>query len=114
MLAIERLIEIELLCSGILRRIEVLELDIEFLKIILFFKDGTNLRVAELWNDKNLIKYSYYWFSSDKEMKIGWDNAPHHKQVKTFPHHKHIYGNKIVQPSAQKCLKDVIAYIFEE
>jgi hypothetical protein len=57
MLATERLIEIELLCSGKAHHIEVFESDGEYLKIVIFFNDGSNLRVAELW-DRNKLKYS--------------------------------------------------------
>jgi nitrous oxide reductase len=48
MLATERLIEIELLCSGNAHHLEVVESDGEYLKVVIFFNDGSNLRVAEL------------------------------------------------------------------
>jgi hypothetical protein len=84
MLSTERLIEIELLCSGKAHHIEVIESDGEYLKIVIYFNDDSNLRVAELWEKNNLAKYSYYWLSSNQELKIGWDNAPHHKKVRHF------------------------------
>ncbi|MBW2011697.1 MAG: hypothetical protein JRG68_06410 [Deltaproteobacteria bacterium] len=112
MLAAERLIEIEMLCTGKVQRIELLELDGELIKVILYFKDGTNLRVTELWNDNLLVKYSYYWLTPKNEIKAGWDNAPHHQHVKTFPHHKHIQYQKDIKPSKQHSLEDVIAFIF--
>ena len=28
----------------------------------------------------------------DGERVLGWDNAPHHKQVSTHPHHRHEFG----------------------
>lgn len=34
-------------------------------------------------------RYAYH-ISKGAELIIRWDNAPHHKQIKTFPHHKHI------------------------
>ncbi len=112
MLATERLIEIELLCSGKAHHIEVIESDGEYLKIVIYFNDDSNLRVAELWEKDKLAKYSYYWLSSNQELKIGWDNAPHHKKVETFPHHMHTGGKRDISPSSQNCLEDVMAYIF--
>ena len=114
MLATERLIEIELLCSGKALHIKVIECDGEYLKIVIFFNDGSNLRVAELWDKNILAKYSYYWLSSNKELKIGWDNAPHHTKVETFPDHMHTGDKRNISSSTQKCLEDVISYIFSE
>ena len=111
MLATERLIEIELLCSGKAHHIEVVESDGEYLKIVIFFDDGSNLRVVELWDKNKLVKYSYYWLSSSKELIIGWDNAPHHKKVETFPHHMHTGDKRNISPSTQHCLEDVMTYI---
>ena len=40
-------------------------------------------------NDK-LIKDKYRYHFIDKENKIKrWDNAPHHRKIKSFPHHFH-------------------------
>jgi len=114
MLAIERLIEIELLCSGKAHHIEVIESDGEYLKIVIYFNDDSNLRVAELWEKDKLAKYSYYWLSSNQELKIGWDNAPHHKKVETFPHHMHTGDKRVISSSSQNRLEDVMAYIFQE
>jgi hypothetical protein len=38
-----------------------------------------------------------------------WDNAPHWKDISTFPHHKHI-KNKIL-PSPRPILKEILAEI---
>ena len=111
MLATERLIEIELLCSGKAHHIEVVESDGEYLKIVIFLNDGTNLRVSELWDKNKLTKYSYYWLSLNKELKIGWDNAPHHTKIETFPDHMHVGDKKNISSSTQNSLEDVMAYI---
>jgi len=39
-------------------------------------------------------KYSVHWQSNDGELRKRWDNAPHHREIKTFPNHVHI-GRKI-------------------
>ncbi|WP_442875406.1 toxin-antitoxin system TumE family protein [Desulfobacula sp.] len=28
-----------------------------------------------------------------------YDMAPHHQEVKTFPHHKHIHSNNVIEAS---------------
>ena len=40
---------------------------------------------------------------------MGWDNAPHHKEVNSFPHHKHL-GSK-VEPSNERNLSEVLKFI---
>ena len=34
-------------------------------------------------------RYAYH-VSKGSELVIRWDNAPHHRKIKTFPHHKHV------------------------
>ena len=41
------------------------------------------------------IRYAYH-ISKGSELIIRWDNAPHHKQIATFPHHKHV-GETILE-----------------
>lgn len=36
-------------------------------------------------------RYAYH-VSKGSELIIRWDNAPHHRQIRTFPYHKHIKG----------------------
>lgn len=76
MLATERLLEIGETCGEKVQSIVPLELDGETLRLILYLKDGANLRVTEQWQGKTLLRYSYYWLTSANELKIGWDNAP--------------------------------------
>jgi hypothetical protein len=111
MLATERLADIEARFNTTIKRFVILELDGETLRVILYLKDGTNLRVGEQWDGVVLKRYSYYWLTSANELKIGWDNAPHHTRVKTFPHHKHIGQQKNIEPSMETCLEDILKVI---
>lgn len=72
-----------------------LVLDIEFL--------GTKVRaylpnsyILDIYYNANLQKYSYTIIKQNERI-MGWDNAPHHKQVKTYPHHFHTPNGKITQ-----------------
>lgn len=111
MLATERLLEIEEKIGAMVDRIVPIELDEETLQITLYLKDGSNLRVAEQWDGKNIKRYSYYWLTPANELKIGWDNAPHHTKLETFPHHKHVARQDNLQPSAETCLEDVMRVV---
>ena len=111
MLATERLLEIEEKFGSEVRSIVPIELDGETLRSILYLKDGTNLRVTEQWHGNTLGRYSYYWLTSAGELKIGWDNAPHHTHLMSFPHHKHIGRKDNLHDSLEVCLEDVMATI---
>jgi hypothetical protein len=111
MLATERLLEIEEAYGEKVQSIVPLELDGEALRLILYLKDGTNSRVTEQWQGRALQRYSYYWLTSANELKIGWDNAPHHTHLENFPHHKHVGRKENLQPSFETCLEEVIEII---
>ena len=113
MLAVERLLQIEALFSTQAARIVVIELDEELLRPILFFDDSSNLRVTEQWNGEALSRYSYYWLTAENELKIGWDNAPHHTRLQNFPHHKHVGQQADMQPSFETPLEDVMQAIIK-
>ena len=54
MLAIERLSDIEAKYAELVQRIELIELDDETLRLMLYLGDGINLRIAEQWQGDNL------------------------------------------------------------
>ena len=35
------------------------------------------------------VEYSYHYQTADGTLIFCYDNAPHHRQLATFPHHKH-------------------------
>lgn len=112
MRATERLLEIERQFGTQIERIVPLEIDDQTVRLILYlFKDGTNLRLTEQWEGEELKRYSYYWLTATNELKIGWDNAPHHTQLATFPHHKHVSRQGNLQSSSETRLEDVMAFI---
>ena len=113
MLAVERLLQIETLFAVHAARIVVIELGEELLRLVLFFDDGSNLRVTEQWNGEALSRYSYYWLTAENELKIGWDNAPHHTRLQNFPHHKHVGRQADMSPSFETTLEDVIQAIIK-
>jgi len=114
MLATERLIEIETNFSESVTRIVPVELDGETLRLVLHLRDGTNVRVTEQWSGSLLERYSYYWLTPTNELKVGWDNAPHHTRLETYPHHKHVGRKENLQPSSETNLEEVMKVVLAD
>jgi hypothetical protein len=99
--------------SDIVKEIEDLEIvqkeTVSKLKAKLRLFDGSILWVREVYLSSLMEVYSYYWLRPDETMIIGWDNAPHHYDVKTYPHHRHFAGK--VEDSDRRSLADVLNFV---
>ena len=55
--------------------------------------DGSELQLIERFcdvaNSLSIEKYSFHWQRRDGTPIYRWDNAPHHREIDTFPHHLH-------------------------
>ncbi|MDT8402898.1 MAG: DUF6516 family protein, partial [Bacteroidales bacterium] len=60
----------------------------------------------------NRLKYKYHWQTENGELIERWDNVPHHREIDTFPHHKHD-GNG-VYPSSNIDLKTIIDLLIDK
>ncbi len=109
-----RILDIYAQYSEYIRRLVPLQVEDEYLKIVIYFADGSNLRVTEEWEEGALIRYSYYWLTPDNQLEIGWDNAPHHLKLANFPHHKHVGQQINRQPSDETCLEEVMQVIIPQ
>jgi len=74
-------------------------------------KDGSNLRISEKWSDQQLMQYSYYWLDEENNLIISWDNIPHHPQISTYPHHKHLQKQDNIFDSKENSLEPVLEFI---
>ena len=87
--------------SYLVSEIEILELAeedvVKILKLKVKLKDNSHLFITEVHTIDHQ-KYSYHWQNKAGKMLIRWDNSPHWKNIKTFPHHKHI-GSKVLASS---------------
>jgi len=67
------------------------------------FWDGSLLEVEEaLTTDRHLIikvYYAYHCQRADGSLVLRYDNAPHHPELPTHPHHKHI-GERVIAAEA--------------
>lgn len=99
--------------SDIIEAIEELEIvereTVSKIRAKLRLFDGSMLWAREVWIKGTIEAYSYYWLRPDETVIMGWDNAPHHQSVKTFPHHKHI-GDR-VEESQEREMTQILKFI---
>lgn len=100
------------LISAVLQYEHRLRDAVEQCKAVVQLVDGTRLHISEVWLDGELRKYAYYQVTPDGEVVRGWDNAPHHPEVRTYPHHLHDAGE--TRPSMVRALSDVLDILAEE
>jgi len=56
-------------------------------------EDPVAIELREVWSGGSLIGYGYQLLLGNKPL-LRYDNAPHHPEVETHPHHKHV-GNRV-------------------
>lgn len=54
----------------------------------------------------SIKKYRLHYMNSNGQMLFRYDNAPHHPEIDSYPHHKHT-PDKIV-PSTMPSIKDIL------
>lgn len=82
-----------------------------FHRIAVFLTNGTILHIKE-YAAKSERLYSFHWQQSDSKLIMRWDNAPHHTQISTFPHHVHKEGE--IFPSTAVGISDVLLEIEQQ
>ncbi len=77
------------------------------------FWDGSFLDIYEVVSTEPgyplRIHYAYTYIR--EQLIFRYDNAPHHPEVETHPHHKHIGAAEFVMPSRPPTLSSVLAEI---
>ena len=77
----------------------------------LFFLDGSRLYFRELLDIEDTVvrlMYSYHYQDSAARLIFRYDDTPHHGDINSFPHHKHIEQENNVVASKQPGLADVL------
>lgn len=81
-------------------------------------QDDSLLAVFERFDiaeeDVKVTKYSFHWQDSDGNLRKRWDNAPHHSELPTHPHHVHVGSDGSAGPHAPIDLEEVLDLIAEE
>ena len=67
--------------------------DVGYFRVRCTLIDGSELQlIVRFRNVADVLaveKYSFHWQRNDGTLICRWDNAPHHCDVTTFPHHLH-------------------------
>lgn len=78
----------------------------------LIFYDESFLKIEEVVfvSDRKVekLRYSYHYQKGDR-LIFRYDNAPHHPELPTFPHYKHVDDR--VEPCQEPDLQDVLREI---
>ena len=58
-------------------------------------------------------KYSYHWQNPDGIIRKRWDNAPHHREIESYPHHIHDGSEDNVKSGQMAGMVEIIALLNE-
>ena len=84
----------EIIDVKILRR-SIWDTDLEKIDLYryrIYFSDGSFLEMTERIVEEDQLtttKYRFHWQNKEGRIIKRWDNARHHPEIKTFPHHLH-------------------------
>ena len=83
-----------------------------YVRATVTFMNDSQLRIREFINGGlRKIDYAYHYQGSDGKLVFRYDNTPHHADVTTFPHHKHVSGKPEPEPTGEKTVIDVVSEI---
>jgi len=89
-----------------------------YIKGEILFKNSSRFSFIEVKNTelKQKLKYRYQYMDKNNELIFRYDNAYHHKEIKTFPDHKHIDGNILDsnEPELYEILMKIQKYLKAE
>lgn len=91
--------------------ITVQRVDYHAFRLKVTLTDGSAIRISEQYDRGTLEQYAYYWLDANDDLIIGWDNAPHHVHLPSFPHHKHVGSQDDRQPSNETTPEEILAAI---
>ncbi len=83
------------------------------LRIRLRLLDNSFLEISEALTveeeDLSWLSYRYHWQDPTGRLILRYDNAPHHQETETYPHHKHVAETVVAsqRPSVPDLLKEI-------
>ena len=81
-----------------------------YYRIAINLSDGSILHAREFFDSRER-HYSYHLQNAEGAMLCRWDDAPHHKTIASFPHHRH--EGETIHESAPMSLSQVLDFIAE-
>ncbi len=89
-----------------------------YIKGEILFKNSSQFHFIEVKNTglKQKIKYRYHYMDKNDRSIFRYDNAYHHRELRTFPHHKHIGDSvqKSHEPELYEILIEIQSFIKRE
>ena len=90
-----------------------------YVKGEIVFVDGTSLAIFQhirmIEAGAIITDYRYHYMNFENQMIFRYDNAPHHDELETHPHHKHV-GEKIIahnQPHFTAVMDEAVSLVVE-
>ena len=87
------------------------------------FLDDSTLTMIEVLIETHYkiarVKYRYHYMDKNGKLLFRYDNAPHLKNLSSFPHHKHVLVNKTEKaiaahkPSLRQVLDEIADYVYK-
>ena len=106
-----RIAELWAILADLIADVTVFRVDYNAFHLRVTLTDGGTLRISEQYHQGKLEQYAYYWLDADERLRIGWDNAPHHRHLPNFPHHKHVSSQDNLQSAAETTPVAILAAI---
>lgn len=106
-----RIADIWTILADCVTAVTVVRIDYHACKLMVVLTDGSSLRINEQYRQGALEQYAYYWLAPDDQLRVGWDNAPHHRELFTFPHHKHVGSQENRESSAESTPTEILVAI---
>ncbi|NIM18589.1 MAG: hypothetical protein GTO45_41960 [Candidatus Aminicenantes bacterium] len=74
-----------------------------FIRGDIFFIDDSQFCFVEVKDAeiKPKTKYRYQYMDKDNQLIFRYDNANHHREITTFPHHKHVEDGVLESPEPE-------------
>ncbi|WP_199249052.1 DUF6516 family protein [[Phormidium] sp. ETS-05] len=81
----------------------------------LTMQDGSFLELFEFFMlddaEVQVTKYSFHWQNADGQLRKRWDNAAHHQEISTYPHHIHDGTEENVMPHQPVNAEDILEIV---
>ena len=113
--------------SGVVERSRAESIEVEFdrdqaagtVDGVLYFYDGSRLEFTETVSIQRYrpvkLTYRYQYIRADESV-FRYDNARHHPDLPSFPHHKHVGNERLpaAEPTLSQVLDEVVSLLGEE
>lgn len=79
-----------------------------YIRLIAKLVNGIELHIFEYRVLRGVEKYAYHLQDGGGKLIFRYDNRPHHPEIETLPHHKHLADSPVPKPSRKPSIKSLI------